>query len=118
MHGKFAKLTCEIERLSWATCPNFFTIVHGELLNFCCTVYRFLVGASVCECDVRRSLGQTEKSERKTIWKHHHAEESGRITMTNDEAIDYLRKEISDDEMGTHLAIMDQEMANLNINFV
>ena len=57
-----------------------------------------------------------KKSERKTIWKHHHAEESGRITMTNDEAIDYLRKEISDDEMGTHLAIMDQDMANLNIS--
>ena len=58
------------------------------------------------------------KPERKIIWKHHHAEESGRITMTNDEAINYLRKEISDDEMGTHLAIMDQEMANLNINVV
>ena len=61
MAGKLGKLTCDIERLSWATCPNFFTIVHGELLNFCCTVYRFLAGASVCERDVPRIVGQTEK---------------------------------------------------------
>ena len=55
---------------------------------------------------------------RKVVWAHDHPEEKGRIKMTNEEAIAYLRQEISDDEMVTHLAIMDQEMANLNIHAV
>ena len=57
-----------------------------------------------------------KKKDKKVVWAHHHAEERDRVKMTNDEAIEYLRKEISEEEMEQHLAIMDQDMANLNIS--
>ena len=62
--------------------------------------------------------GKLKKNERKAVWAHNHSEEGRRITMTNDEAIEYLRKEISEEEMGQHLAIMDQDMAKMNLNVV
>ena len=40
------------------------------------------------------------------------------MTMTNDEAIEYLRREISEEEMGQHLAIMDQDKAKMNLHVV
>ena len=118
MHGKFAKLTCEIERLLWATCR-----ISSQLfmVNFWTSAALYIdsLWAHLYVDAMSQELwGKLNKNHKKAVWAHHHAEERGRVTMTNDEAIEYLRKEISEEEMGQHLAIMDQDMAKMNITVV